>query len=130
MPTGAMMKANGKDFHSIVQGVIRMAPEIEAGRQYTINIPSVLRAEFTREIDDLNILRGKFKANMDTLKEQQKRKAKKMKEKMDRDGVEYKDGENEQSAEQEYKYDRTTLGPQPGHPTIMPFPILFKTDGK
>lgn len=41
-----------------------MRPHIEAGRQYTVQTPSVIRAEFTREIDALNELRAKFKANI------------------------------------------------------------------
>jgi hypothetical protein len=41
-----------------------LAPEIEAGRSQTINTPSVMRAEFTREIEELDQLRQKMNENI------------------------------------------------------------------
>lgn len=40
--------------------VLKMRPYIEATRQDTLNIPSVLRAEFTREIEEMDKLRTKM----------------------------------------------------------------------
>ena len=64
MPSAAMLQACDGDFNDIVNSVLKMRPHIEAGRQYTVGTPSVIRAEFTREIDALNELRAKFKNNI------------------------------------------------------------------
>jgi len=64
MPTAAMLTASDCNFDDVVNMVLRMRPDIEAGRQYTIQTPSVIRAEFTREIEALNELRGKFRSNI------------------------------------------------------------------
>lgn len=66
MPSAAMLTAADGNFDDIVNSVLKMRPFIEAGRSYTIQTPSVIRAEFTREIDSLNDLRGKFRANIAT----------------------------------------------------------------
>lgn len=58
MPTAAMLTAADGNFDDIVNMVLKIRPDIEAGRQYTIKTPSVIRAEFTREIDSLKALRG------------------------------------------------------------------------
>jgi len=36
MPSAAMLQAAGGNFDDIVNSVLKMRPEIEAGRQYTI----------------------------------------------------------------------------------------------
>lgn len=64
MPTAAMLQAADGNFDDIVNSVLRMRPHIEAGRSYTVQTPSVIRAEFTREIEYLNALRGKFRENI------------------------------------------------------------------
>jgi len=61
MPSAAMLQANDGNFDDIVASILRMRPHIESGRQYTIKTPSVIRAEFTGEIEELNNLRAKFR---------------------------------------------------------------------
>ncbi len=64
MPTASMMRMHDGDFKSIVAGVLKIAPEVEAGRQHTINTPSVIRAEFTREIEELDRFRQQINQNI------------------------------------------------------------------
>ena len=89
MPTAAMITAADGNFDDIVNSVLRMRPDIEAGRQYTVQTPSVIRAEFTREIDQLNELRAKFKENIRNEEAKQQQKLDKIKEKFDREGVNF-----------------------------------------
>ena len=89
MPTAAMLTAAGGDFDDIVNSVLRMRPDLEAGRQYTLQTPSVIRAEFTREIDALNELRAKFRDNINSEGQKQVDKLQKIKEKFDREGVNF-----------------------------------------
>jgi len=72
MPSAAMLQAADGNFDDIVNAVLRMRPEIETGRQYTVQTPSVIRAEFTREIDALNELRSKFRSNIRNEEDKQK----------------------------------------------------------
>jgi hypothetical protein len=74
MPTAAMITAAGGDFDDIVNSVLRMRIDIEAGRAYTVQTPTVIRAEFTREVDALNELRSKFKTNIRGEEEKQQKK--------------------------------------------------------
>ena len=48
-------------------------------------------AEFTREIDELNKLRSKMNENIKVESEKQKKKMQKIKEKYDREGVNFVD---------------------------------------
>jgi hypothetical protein len=56
--------------------------------------PSVLRSEFTREMEDLDILKKKFNENVKLANEKQKEKMKKVKKKYDRSGVNYVENED------------------------------------
>jgi len=60
MPTAAMLRANDNSFEHIVSGVLNMRHEVKAKRKAVLKIPSIMRAEFTREIEELNVLRGKM----------------------------------------------------------------------
>ena len=71
-----------------------MRKDIEAGRQYTVQTPSVIRAEFTREIEKLNDLRGKFKANIRGEEQKQQVKLEKIKQRFDREGVNFVQNED------------------------------------
>lgn len=95
MPTAAQMRAHNGDFKSIVAGVLRIAPNIEAGRQHVLNTPSVIRAEFTRELEVLDELRKKINSNIRGENAKQQAKLKSMKEKYDREGVQFVDDEQE-----------------------------------
>lgn len=93
MPTAAMMTEAGGDFKSIVAAVLRIAPETEVSRQHVLKTPSVMLAEFTREIAEMDKLRGRMHANVKLENEKQKKKMKKVKERYDREGVEFIENE-------------------------------------
>ena len=95
MPSAAMLQAADANFDDIVNSVLRMRPYIETGRHYTLQTPSVIRAEFTREIEQLNELRSKFRANIQSEQTKQSEKLKKIKEKFDREGVNFVSDEDE-----------------------------------
>ena len=94
MPSAAMLQANDGKFDDIVNAVLRMRPDIETGRQYTIQTPSVIRAEFTREIEALNELRKKFRSNIRHEEAKTQHKLAKIKDKFDRDGVNFVNDES------------------------------------
>ena len=95
MPTAAMLTAADGNFDDIVNMVLRIRPDIETGRQYTVKTPSVIRAEFTREIEALNELRGKFRGNIRQEEEKVQRKLQRIKQKFDREGVEFVQNEDQ-----------------------------------
>ena len=94
MPTASMLQAADGDFDNIVNMVLKIRPDIEAGRQYTIQTPSVIRAEFTREIEALNELRGKFRDNIRGEEAKVQQKLQKIKQKFDREGVDFVQNED------------------------------------
>lgn len=51
MPTAAMLRAHDVNFEHIVDGVLKNRHDIKAKRKQVLAIPSVMKAEFTREID-------------------------------------------------------------------------------
>jgi len=53
-PTAAMMRGAGGDYKSIVASVLKIAPSSIVSRQHTLNTPSIMRAEFTHEIEAVN----------------------------------------------------------------------------
>ena len=66
-----------------------MRPMINCKRHDIIKIPSITLAEFDNELDYQEQLRRKIKENIDRENMIQKEKFMKMKEKYDRDGVEF-----------------------------------------
>ena len=94
MPTAAMLRNADGDFKSIVAGVINMAPEVEPQREEFIAEPSIIRAEFTRELEDLDVLKGKFKDNITKANFKQKEKMKKMQKKYDKEGTQFVEDES------------------------------------
>ena len=55
----------------------------------------MIRAEFTREIDALNNLRGKFRNNIRSEEAKVQAKLQKIKHKFDRDGVDFVQNEDQ-----------------------------------
>lgn len=51
MPSAQQLIANNGNFDDIVTSVLKMRPHIQCGRPWTLRTPSVIRAEFTREIE-------------------------------------------------------------------------------
>jgi len=72
----------------------------------------VIRAEFTREIDALNQLRGKFKDNIKVEGDRQIEKLNEIKKKFDRDGVNFVSNEGEIGRNPQQANDPTNLGPK------------------
>lgn len=103
MPTAAMIREADGDLKSIVAGVLNVAVDIEAQREEALQQPSVLRSEFTREMEDLDVLKQKFNANVKVANEKQKEKMKKVKKKYDRSGVEYVENEDQIGREPMHK---------------------------
>ena len=58
MPSAKMMTAAGGDFSDIINAVLKLRPHIKADRQQTLKTPSVIRAEFTREIEEVSHFRS------------------------------------------------------------------------
>jgi hypothetical protein len=51
MPSATVLRTHGTNVDHIVSIVLKMRSEIEAKRKQVIAIPSVMRAEFTRELE-------------------------------------------------------------------------------
>lgn len=66
-----------------------MREYVEAARRTTIQNPSVLRAEFQREIDEISELRKRVRDNIEDENMKQRQKIAKLKAQYDREGVEF-----------------------------------------
>jgi len=64
MPPASAIRARDGDFKSIVKMIIAMSHEISGQRQALLGIPSVIRAEFTREREEIDVLRKRISANL------------------------------------------------------------------
>lgn len=93
MPPASAIRSRDGDFKSIVKMIIAMSHEISGQRQALLGIPSVIRAEFTRERDQIDILRKRINSNLADENSKQKSKVKELKEKYDREGVEFVEDE-------------------------------------
>jgi len=73
-----------------------MAPHITCDREEYISTLSITKAEFTREIEELDNFRNKVNSNIRTEKQKQKDKIEKLKAKYDAEqGVEFKESEKD-----------------------------------
>jgi len=87
MPNASELKHHDCDFRPIVSRVLQMSPNITANRKITLENPSVIRAEFTRERDELQEMRVKLQHNIDNMNAKQYQKIQKLKLDQDREGV-------------------------------------------
>ena len=69
--------------------VLQMRSTIECKRHQILAVPSILEAEQEAEIESQEDLMRNIKKNIDAETQKQKQKFKEMKEKFDRDGVEF-----------------------------------------
>lgn len=76
------------DHRAIVANVLKVRPEIVAKRADTIKIPSIIRAEFTREREKLDDFRQNLRGNIAQENEKQRERFKNIKKKYDKEGVE------------------------------------------
>lgn len=51
MPSATVLRMNGVEVDPIVSRVLSVRQDVEAKRAQILKIPSVMRAEFTRELD-------------------------------------------------------------------------------
>ena len=58
------MRNRSIDHKAIVQQVLKCRPEITAKRSETLKLPSVIRAEFTREREKLEDFRADLRHNI------------------------------------------------------------------
>ena len=65
MPPAIQLRQGSTDHKSIVAKVLKCRPEITAKRNEVTKIPSIIRAEFTREIEKLDDFRAALKRNID-----------------------------------------------------------------
>jgi len=65
MPPAIQLRNRSIDHKAIVAKVLKCRPEITAKRNEVTKIPSVIRAEFTREIEQLDAFRSALKKNID-----------------------------------------------------------------
>lgn len=93
MPSASQLRANDGNFDMIVSAVLKLRPNITAKRSDIIKTPSIIRAEFTREIDELNKFRGNIKNRIQNENQKQGMKVRKMKEKYDREGINFVEDE-------------------------------------
>lgn len=64
MPPATQLRNQSIDHRAIVAKVLKCRPEISAKRNDTAKIPSVIRAEFSREIEQLDEFRSALKGNI------------------------------------------------------------------
>lgn len=64
MPPATQLRNQSIDHRAIVAKVLKCRPEISAKRNDTAKIPSVIRAEFSREIEKLDEFRSALKGNI------------------------------------------------------------------
>mmetsp|Transcript_32634 Transcript_32634/g.44141 ORF Transcript_32634/g.44141 Transcript_32634/m.44141 type:complete len:106 (+) Transcript_32634:872-1189(+) len=75
--------------------VMKISPEIKGQRQALLGIDSVIRAEFTREREQIEQFRSRVKGNLREENDKQKKKVQKLKKKYDRDGVNFVEDEDD-----------------------------------
>jgi len=95
MPPAIQLRQKQIDHRAIVAKVLKCRPEITAKRNDAIKIPSIIRAEFTRELEKLDDFKQALKKNIDEENTKQRKKQAKLKEKYDKEGVEVVEDESE-----------------------------------
>lgn len=88
MPPATQLRSGMIDHRAVVSKVLKCRPEILAKRNDIVKIPSIMRAEFTREREKLEEFRSSLKTNMKEENDKQRAKFNKIKAKYDREGVE------------------------------------------
>jgi hypothetical protein len=99
MPPATQLRNKTIDYKAVVQKVLKMRPYIKCKRHDIVKIPSIMLAEFDRELDKSEALRQAVKKNVQKENEIQKKKFQEMKAKYDREGVEFIKDEIELASE-------------------------------
>ena len=95
MPPAKYLRSRMIDHKNIVASVFKCRPEIKANRNGILRTASVIRAEFTREREELEGFRTKIRKNVSDEKENQRMKFNKIKAKYDREGVDVVEDEQQ-----------------------------------
>merc|ERR1712127_368183 len=85
MPPATQLRNGQINHKAIVAKVLSCRPEIKAKRSEITKLPSIIRAEFTRERETLEGFKGALKKNISE---------EKLKEKYDKEGVEFVEDES------------------------------------
>jgi hypothetical protein len=64
MPTAQELRANSGDYKLVVKRVLKTSELIEGDRYHMLRDPSVIKADFTREIESNDQMRARFRQNM------------------------------------------------------------------
>ncbi|CDW84041.1 pyridine nucleotide-disulphide oxidoreductase family protein [Stylonychia lemnae] len=89
MPAAAQLRNQSLTYQDIVRAVLRSRPFIKCKRSEIVRLPSVMLAEFDQELEKSAELSEKVKANIKIENQRQRVKFEEMKEKYDREGVEF-----------------------------------------
>ena len=95
MPSAPHLRQGMITYKTIVSRVLACRPDIKALRKEQTKIPSVIRAEFTREREKLDDFRKALKENMDDEKEKQRKRFFKLKDQYNKEGIEVVEDESE-----------------------------------
>jgi hypothetical protein len=101
MPTATQLRRRMVTHKHIVANVLQCRPDIYTKRKLITKIDSVIRAEFTREREQLDKFKQELKENIRTEKTKLKDQFDEMKAKYDQDGVEVIDDESQIGAQQQ-----------------------------
>lgn len=94
--------------------VMQMRPMIECKRHEIVKIPSVLAAEFEKELDQQYNLKTKLEKNISNENALQREKFMKLKEKYDKEGIEYIGDEMDIGKQKPQDDDRKSAGGKDG----------------
>ena len=95
MPPATQLRNGTMDYKHIVQKVLAMRPYIRCKRTEIVSLPSIMLAEFDGELEKSQEFSEKMKYNINKENMVQKEKFRKMKEKYDREGVEFIEDETD-----------------------------------
>lgn len=95
MPPATQLRNGQINHKAIVAKVLSCRPEIKAKRSEITKLPSIIRAEFTRERETLDDFKGALKQNIADENLKAKKRFKMLKEKYDKDGIEFVEDERE-----------------------------------
>lgn len=90
-----MLRSKQVNYKTIVANVLRCRDDITAKKNDIIKIPSVIRAEFTRERENLDTFRRNLRDNIQNENVKNRQKFNKLKKKYDKEGVQVVDDQRE-----------------------------------
>lgn len=89
MPPATQLRNHTMEYKHIVANVLKLRPHIQCKRHEIVKLPSVMLAEFDHELEKAEQLRNDVTKNITRENQRQKQKFQDMKQKYDREGIEY-----------------------------------------